>query len=594
MALPPDEGSLRASATIARSQSRLVAVVLASVLVVGLAVRLYGLEFRTLTHPESYVPRIELPDYARTPPARHTFWALMEGTLLYDNHPPAYYLFMWIWTFLAGTGLSALRLPSALIGTATVGLLFVVARRRYGLAVALIAAALLALHGHHIFWSQAARMWVVITFLGVWSVSLLQGLARHWRIGDAVGYAVVSALGLWTEYYYWPFFFAQVLWALFQDAHPTRPSRLVGAQMLALVLSAPALIILRIQMGIQVNYLNPRGLPSLIETLEFARLYPGVFFRNHGGVGAVAFYGLAGAGALLLVASIMHERAPSPLEARNDESGHGHRVLLGLQAASALVVSVLVALGQPLWGSAKRVAIGCALTWLPVAAWWIAGRTWRLWSRALERVRGWRVSELILADLTRVQVLAPLAALFLLSLRTPVAVARGLLLFAPLLLVLMVDGVFRLTGRSLLRGAMCLALLLLSLGSAYHYSRLPAGGPEYQALARAVIPRVQDNDLVVVENAWWAEPMHYYMPPGRFRLVEPGALQRRLETEDRCSPSRPSRIWVVGFNHPVPRTVDENLTRAATTLRDYALTWRTSADGTGAALFEHRADGCPA
>jgi hypothetical protein len=566
---------------------------LAIVLAVGLAARLHGLEFRTLTHPESYVPRIELPDYARTPPARHTVRALMEGTLLYDNHPPAYYLFMWIWTFLAGTSLSALRLPSALVGTATVGLLFIVARRRYGLAIALIAAALLALHGHHIFWSQAARMWVFITFLGVWSVSLLQGLARHWRIGDAVVYAVVSALGLWTEYYYWPFFSAQVLWALFQDAHPARPSRIVGAQMLALVLAAPVLIFLRIQMGIQANYLNPRGLPSLIETLGFARLYPAAFFRNHGGIGVAALYGLAIAGTLLLLASILRERAPSPLKARNDENGHDHPVLLGLQAASALVVSVFVALGQPLWGSGKRVAIGCVLTWLPAAAWWIAGSTWRLWSGALERARRWRLSELVVSDLTRVQVIAPLAALFLLSLRTPVAVARGLLLFAPLLLVLMVDGIFRLTARPLWRGAMCVALLVLGLGSAYHYSRLPAGGPEYQILARAVIPRVQDSDLVVVENAWWAEPMHYYMPPGRFRLVEPGALQTRLETEDRCSPSRPSRIWVVGFNHPVPRTVDENLTRAAATLPDYAVTWRASADGTGAALFERRADGCP-
>jgi hypothetical protein len=65
--------------------SAIAVVLLLSILAVGLALRLSGLDQRTLTHAEVYVPRIEMPDYVTAPPPRPTLTATVLGTLHHDN-----------------------------------------------------------------------------------------------------------------------------------------------------------------------------------------------------------------------------------------------------------------------------------------------------------------------------------------------------------------------------------------------------------------------------------------------------------------------------------------------------------------------------
>jgi hypothetical protein len=490
---------------------------------------------------------------------------------------------------MAGTSLFAIRLPSALAGTATVAMVFFVGRRRYGAGVAVMAAALLALHGHHIFWSQGARMWVFITFLCVWSVWLLQSLTDLWRTRHAVLYAAVSTLGLWTEYYYWPFFFAQILWTLFHDADRARPSGILHVQVLALAIAGPALLMLTIQASIQRNYLEPQSSLALLETIELAHLFPRrSLVDNAGRFGIAAFSVLTTLGVVLLLASLAQARAAPP--SRDAELEPDRRVFLGLQLAGALVAALVMVMSRPLWGSAKRVAIGCALACVPVVIAWVAGRTWPLWSRVLLAMRAWTVPRLVMSELVLAQVLVPLAALYVLSWLTPVAASRALLVFAPFLLLSMVHGAFRIAQRPMVRGAVCLGLLLLSLGSAYHYRQLPVSPIDYRAIAHSVIARVQRDDLIVVENEWWAQPTHYYLPSDRFRTIEPCALQRRLQTEPPCVTPALMRIWVVVF--PAFRAREPIEDRARAMLSDYDVTLRTSALGAHAALFERRADRC--
>src|SRR5215813_3948901 len=150
-------------------------------LVLGGWVRLSGLEAKSISHPEMYVPGIPLPEGISEPAPRMTLSRILTGTFSSDTHPPGYYLLMLPWTRVMGTSLRAIRLPSALLGLASVGLLFwlgSLAGRRLAGGVAAI---LLAASGYHIFWSQVARMFALACFLGLASTVVLLLIARGSR-----------------------------------------------------------------------------------------------------------------------------------------------------------------------------------------------------------------------------------------------------------------------------------------------------------------------------------------------------------------------------------------------------------------------------
>src|SRR5215510_4473499 len=127
-------------------------------LLLGGWLRLSGLDRKSISHPEMYVPGIPLPEGISEPAPRMTFSRILTGTFSSDTHPPGYYLLMLPWTRTVGTSLRAIRLPSALLGLASIPLLFwlgALAGRRLAGGFAAI---LLAASGYHVFWSQVARM----------------------------------------------------------------------------------------------------------------------------------------------------------------------------------------------------------------------------------------------------------------------------------------------------------------------------------------------------------------------------------------------------------------------------------------------------
>ena len=93
----------------------------------------------------------------------------------------------------------SLRLPSMLLGAATVPLLFLFAREFVGRTEALLASLLLAVAYHHVWFSQSARGYAAIAFFALLSsLNLLRGL-RTGRPGNFVWYAVAAALGVYTH-----------------------------------------------------------------------------------------------------------------------------------------------------------------------------------------------------------------------------------------------------------------------------------------------------------------------------------------------------------------------------------------------------------
>jgi 4-amino-4-deoxy-L-arabinose transferase-like glycosyltransferase len=118
-----------------------------------------------------------------------------------DNHPPLYFLILWLTTKAFGYGELAVRLPSIVAGTLLVPALFAAGRALFDRRTGLLAAALGAVAPLVVWYSQEARMYVLVMLfvtLAVWAQAriLNDGRPRYW-----VAYALLSIALIYTNYF---------------------------------------------------------------------------------------------------------------------------------------------------------------------------------------------------------------------------------------------------------------------------------------------------------------------------------------------------------------------------------------------------------
>ena len=237
---PEGDGPLRGGYRLDRAWLAALVIVLA----VGAAVRVTGLDTKGLSHPEAIVPGLDLPADISMPPPRHGLAETAVWHFFVEEHPFGYYLGMWLWTQIFGASLLSIQAPEALLGVLSIHLVYRVGRLAYGAHVGVVAAALLALHGFHVYWSQAARSFAPGACLGLLSTALLLEMARGsrarpWR---EAAYVLTTVVGTMTVKFYWPFLVTQMLWATLRDqGSHRRPPRLAVVQSLAFMLAAPML-----------------------------------------------------------------------------------------------------------------------------------------------------------------------------------------------------------------------------------------------------------------------------------------------------------------------------------------------------------------
>ncbi|WP_369979533.1 hypothetical protein [Xanthomonas bundabergensis] len=118
---------------------------------------------------------------------------------LTDTHPPLYYVLLYAWSQLAGTGEAALRLPSAVAAVLALGVFGVGLRRVFSptaLAFAMAAGAV------SVFWfeqSQNARSYALCLLLSAGLLAIAVALRRRAQAGAAFPFAhwaALSGLGL--------------------------------------------------------------------------------------------------------------------------------------------------------------------------------------------------------------------------------------------------------------------------------------------------------------------------------------------------------------------------------------------------------------
>ena len=163
----------------------------------GLTVVAAALRFVGLTHQSLWFDEAQAVHEMRL-----SFGAMLHAWSANEPNPPLYFVVAWVWTHVFGTGAAGLRSLSALVGTATVPLVYFAARELVSRRASLVAAALVALCPFMIWYSQEAREYGLLAAL---SAASLLFFARAWRAPgsrrDLVWWTVLSALALLTQYF---------------------------------------------------------------------------------------------------------------------------------------------------------------------------------------------------------------------------------------------------------------------------------------------------------------------------------------------------------------------------------------------------------
>jgi mannosyltransferase len=195
----------RAAVRLTRS-----ALALLGLFLLAFALRVYQLPAQSLWYDEGvswYMTRMPLPAL--------TVWTAN------DIQPPLYYYLLWLWVRLAGTSEFALRFPSVVFGALTVPLLWVAARRLLGRRAAWLSILLVTLSPLHVYYAQEARMYTLLTFLGLLSsllllLHLLNLQSANLRTPVVWAYILVTAAALYTHYFAFFLLAAQALYVAYR------------------------------------------------------------------------------------------------------------------------------------------------------------------------------------------------------------------------------------------------------------------------------------------------------------------------------------------------------------------------------------------
>ena len=167
-----------------------VPVALGVILTVALGIRVWGIGAQSLWHDEV------LTTLSATVP----FAEVVDAVQHNENKPPLYFFVMNLWVRAAGLSEAALRWPSALFGTAAVGVMYLIGRDLFeDRRVGLIAALLLAFSRYHIAYSQEARTYSLMFLLMLLAGWFAVRIIKRESVGDQVGYVLSAAAAMYAH-----------------------------------------------------------------------------------------------------------------------------------------------------------------------------------------------------------------------------------------------------------------------------------------------------------------------------------------------------------------------------------------------------------
>jgi 4-amino-4-deoxy-L-arabinose transferase-like glycosyltransferase len=177
----------------ADSVARRAALALGAVVVLGAIVRFGSLGVQSYHHDEVITAMRVIPG---------SFGEMLHKLKVSESNPPLYYVLAWGWSKLFGLEEVGLRSLSALFGTATVPVGYLIGRQLDGRRCGLILAAFIALNPMLIWYSQEARSYALLVFFAALSLLFfLRALDSGGRGRDLALWALSSALALCSHYF---------------------------------------------------------------------------------------------------------------------------------------------------------------------------------------------------------------------------------------------------------------------------------------------------------------------------------------------------------------------------------------------------------
>lgn len=234
---------------VSKSISRSLLLVLALTLV-AFGLRVFQLDKQSFWYDEAFSVFLSRFDLAT-----------ITARTAADIQPPLYYYLLNGWLALAGDSEFAVRFVSLFFGVLTIPLLYVTARRLFDSTTGVFAALIGTFSALYLWYAQEARMYTLITFLGLLSSYALlralspalsaqggRGAVRWWIV-----VAVANIAAVYTHYFAFTliaFQFIYALWVLFRpSSFALRPPHLLrnaliafGSIFVAFVLWAPSML----------------------------------------------------------------------------------------------------------------------------------------------------------------------------------------------------------------------------------------------------------------------------------------------------------------------------------------------------------------
>ncbi len=118
----------------------------------------------------------------------------------HDIHPPLYYWLLHGWLRLVGSGEAAVRSLSALLGVALVALIYPLGRWLGGRWLGLTAALLAALNPFQVYYSQEARMYILLALLATGMMLALIRLTERPSVPAFAALVLLETAGFYSHY----------------------------------------------------------------------------------------------------------------------------------------------------------------------------------------------------------------------------------------------------------------------------------------------------------------------------------------------------------------------------------------------------------
>lgn len=205
---------------------------LAVILMAGACLRFYHLDTPSLWWDEMLVPLT----------SSHSLAYILDFCRSAEMHPPLFYLISKAALSFGGSDF-ALRLLPALLGTASIYLLYRVVRAFTDDDTALMAAAILSVSGLHVLLSREIRPYALQIVLLLFAWKLVVDLVRHGRWRDLAMLCGLDAVLFWLHYFTFHMVFAQgaalLVFAVFQRGGAWNIRRLAVFCAVIAALAAP-------------------------------------------------------------------------------------------------------------------------------------------------------------------------------------------------------------------------------------------------------------------------------------------------------------------------------------------------------------------